>query len=246
MGILTGKRALVTGGARGIGLAIVERLAADGADVAFTYHSSASAANDLVARQQAHGGRCIAIQANAATAADAQRAVEEAVAGLGGLDIVVHNAGVANVGPLDTLSEDQIQEMLDVNIRAVVLGCRAAIAHLPDNGRIVMIGSALGERVFSEGLAPYAMTKAALGGLTRGLARELGPRGINVNMINVGSTYSDMNPRGNPREDYLRSLIAIGRFNESADVAAAVAFLASDDARQITGATLAVDGGMNA
>lgn len=246
MGDLRGKRALVTGGGRGIGSAIVKRLAADGADIAFTYHSSGTGAEAVAVEVRALGRQCVAIRSDAADAGAAKQRVDEAAAALGGLDILVNNAGVANVGPLDTLTDAQIQQMLDVNIRAVVLECRAAMAHLPEGGRIVMIGSALGERVFSGGVAPYAMTKAALAGFTRGLARELGPRGITVNIINVGNTHSDMNPPGNPREDYLRSLIAIGRYNEPEDVAAAIAFLVSDDGRQVSGATLAVDGGMNA
>ena len=246
MGKLVGKKAVVTGGGRGIGTAIVRRLAEEGADIALSYNSTRKGAEEMVGEVHALGRRCVAIHADAAEAGSARVMIDEAVAALGGIDILVNNAGVANVGLLQELGEDEIQQMLDINIRSVVLTCRAALDHLPSGGRIITIGSALADRVFSEGLAPYAMTKAALAGFTRGLAREVGPRGINVNIVHPGSTYSDMNPPGNPRETWLRSLTALNRYNDAADIAATVAFLASDDARQITGTALTVDAGMNA
>ncbi len=243
---VAGKAALVTGGGRGIGVAIAQRLAKDGADVAFTFNRSREGAQAVEREIQAMGRRCVAIQADAADPASARRMVEETVAQFGGIDILVNNAAVANVAPLQELSPEQIQEMLDINLRGVVLACQAVLDFMPAGGRIINIGSALADRSFSTGVATYAMTKAGLAGFTRALAREIGPRDINVNIIHPGNTYSDMNPPGNPKEDYLRSLTALGRYNDAADIAAAVAFLVSDDARQITGAALSVDGGMNA
>lgn len=246
MGNLGGKTALVTGGGRGIGIGIVMQLAKDGADIALTYNASRAGAEKVAEEVQAIGRRCVAIQADAAEASSGRRIVDECIAKLGRLDILVNNAAVANVGLLQDLSEDQIQQMLDINIRAVVLTCRAALEHLPKGGRIVMIGSALADRVFAGGLAPYAMTKAALAGFTRGLAREVGPRGINVNIVHPGNTYSDMNPPGSPQEDSLRALTALDRYNVAEDIASAVSYLVSIEARNITGTALTVDGGMNA
>lgn len=246
MGNLAGKRALITGGGRGIGVGIVMRLARDGADIALTYNASRAGAEKVAEEVRAIGRRCVAIRADAAEATSARRIVDECVAELGGLDILVNNAAVANVGLLQELSEDRIQQMLDINIRAVVLTCRAALDHLPQGGRIIMVGSALADRVFAGELAPYAMTKAALAGFTRGLAREVGPRGINVNIVHPGNTYSDMNPPGNPREDSLRALTALNRYNDADDIAAAISYLVSIESRNITGIALTVDGGMNA
>ncbi|MCG5243581.1 3-oxoacyl-ACP reductase family protein [Azospirillum doebereinerae] len=246
MSDLAGKRALVTGASRGIGAAIALALAEKGADVAITYQNSAEQAAGLVRAIEAKGRRGFAIQADSADAAAVKRSVDEAAGNLGGLDILVNNAGVARGGPLAEMSLDDIDAVLDVNVRGVVLASQAAIPHLTDGGRIVSIGSCLAERVAFPGLTVYSMSKSALLAFTRGLARELGPRGITVNLVHPGPTDTDMNPAQSERADAQRGLTALGRYGTPEDVAAAVAFLASPAARQITGTGIAVDGGTNA
>jgi len=210
---LTDKRVLVTGAGRGIGTAIARRLAAEGASVVLSYNRSAAQAQALAAEICASGGRAHTVMANAAEAGSARRLIQAAVDHMGGLDVLVNNAALIHVAPLQTLNEEQIQEMLDVNLRSVILACRAALDHLPPNGRIITIGSSLAERSFSTGVATYAGTKAGLAGFTRALAREVGPRGINVNMVHPGNTETDMNPVGTPRSDCLRTWPAPWRFS---------------------------------
>jgi 3-oxoacyl-[acyl-carrier protein] reductase len=246
MSELSGKRALVTGGSRGIGAAIALALAEKGADVAITYERSADRAAEVVRSVEALGRRGVAIQADSAEAAAVKRSVEEAVAALGGLDILVNNAGIARGGPVAEASLADIDALLAVNIRSVVLASQAALAHLPDGGRIVSIGSCLGERVPFGGVTVYSMTKSALLSFTRGLAREVGSRSITVNLVQPGSTDTDMNPANGEQADEQRALSALGRFGQPQDIAAAVAFLSGPGARQITGTTLTVDGGLNA
>ncbi|MDP3258486.1 SDR family oxidoreductase [Bosea sp. (in: a-proteobacteria)] len=246
MSELSGKRALVTGGSRGIGAAIALALAEKGADVAITYERLAERAAEVVRSVEALGRRGVAIQADSADAAAVKRSVEEAVGALGGLDILVNNAGIARGGPVAEASLADIDALLAVNIRSVVLASQAALAHLPDGGRIVSIGSCLGERVPFGGVTIYSMTKSALLSFTRGLAREVGPRGITVNLVQPGSTDTDMNPAEGEQADQQRALSALGHFGQPQDIAAAVAFLAGPGARQITGTTLTVDGGANA
>lgn len=246
MSELSGKRALVTGGSRGIGAAIALALAEKGADVAITYERSADRAAEVMRSVEALGRRGLAIQADSADAAAVKRSVDEAVAALGGLDILVNNAGIARGGPVAEASLADIDALLAVNIRSVVLASQAALAHLPDGGRIVSIGSCLGERVPFGGVTIYSMTKSALLSFTRGLAREVGPRGITVNLVQPGSTDTDMNPANGEQADEQRALSALGHFGQPQDIAAAVAFLSGPGARQITGTTLTVDGGLNA
>jgi NAD(P)-dependent dehydrogenase (short-subunit alcohol dehydrogenase family) len=243
---LTGKRALVTGASRGIGAAIALELAARGADVAITYERSADKAAEVVRSIEGKGRRGFAIQADSADAAAVKRSVDEAAQRLGGLDILVNNAGIARGGPVAEQSLADIDALLAVNIRSVVLASQAAIAHLPDGGRIVSIGSCLAERVPFGGVTVYSMTKSALLSFTRGLARELGPRGITVNLVQPGSTDTDMNPADGPQSDVQRANSALGHYGKPEDIAAAVAFLASPAARQITGTGITVDGGANA
>lgn len=243
---LSGKRALVTGASRGIGAAIALALADRGADVAITYERSAEKAAELVRAIEGLGRRGFAIQADSADAAAVKRSVDEAARSLGGLDILVNNAGIARGGPVAEQSLADIDALLAVNIRSVVLASQAAIAHLPDGGRIVSIGSCLAERVPFGGVTVYSMTKSSLLAFTRGLARELGPRGITVNLVHPGSTDTDMNPANGPQSDVQRANSALGHYGKPEDVAAAVAFLASPAARQITGTGITVDGGANA
>jgi 3-oxoacyl-[acyl-carrier protein] reductase len=243
---LAGKRALVTGGSRGIGAAIVRRLAADGADVAFTFQRSASAAEALAEEIRGTGRNCSAIAADAADPAVLKDAVAQAAGKLGGLDILVNNAGIIIGGTLEDLTVEEIDATLAVNVRAVVVACQAAVAHMGDGGSIISIGSCLAERVAEPGVSLYAMSKAALIGWTKGLARDLGPRGITVNVVHPGSTDTDMNPAKGPNADLQRSRMAIPRYGRPADVAALVAFVAGPAGRSINGTGLTIDGGANA
>jgi len=240
---LAGKRALVTGGSRGIGAAIAVALAEKGADVAITYERSADRAAQLVAAIAAKGGKAVAIQADSADPAAIQRSVDEAVEKLGGLDILVNNAAIARYSPIADYSVEDIDAQLAVNIRGPILASKAAIPHLPAGGRIINIGSAGADRIVGSPGTVYFMTKSAIQSLTRGLAQELGPRDITVNTVQPGSTNTDMNPEDGEYADFQRALIPLGRYGQPEDVAAAVAFLASPAARQITGTILTVDGG---
>jgi len=246
MSELAGRRALVTGASRGIGAGIALALAAKGADVAITYERSAERAAELVRAIEAKGRRGVAIQADSADAAAVKRSVDEAAKALGGLDILVNNAGIARGGAVADMSLADIDALLNVNIRAAVLASQAAIPHLKQGGRIVSIGSCLAERVPFPGVTVYAMTKSALLAFNRGLARELGPRDITVNLVQPGPIDTDMNPAHGDQADMLRGLTALGRYGKPEDIAAAVAFLASPAARQITGSVITVDAGVNA
>lgn len=243
---LVGKRALVTGAARGIGAAIALALADRGADVAITYERSAERAAEVVRSIEQKGRRGLAIQADSGDAAAVKRSVDAAVDGLGGLDILVNNAGIARYGAVAEMHLSDIDALLDVNVRSVVLASQAAIPHLGQGGRIVSIGSCLAERVPFPGVTVYSMTKSALLAFTRGLARELGPRDVTVNLVQPGGTDTDMNPADGAQSDGIRALTPLGRYGTPEDVAAAVAFLVSPAARQISGSVVTVDGGLNA
>ena len=246
MTVLSGRRALVTGGSRGIGAAIVQRLACDGARVVFTYAASRSPADKLQSDIGARGGTAVPIKADSAHAQQVTDAVDQAVTALGGLDILVNNAGVSTSGVVESFQLDDFDRMLAVNVRGVFVAIQRAIPHLGMGGRIVTIGSIFAERVPRPSSAVYAMTKAALAGLTRGLARELGPRGITVNVIQPGPTATDSNPDSGEFADAMRQLTAVGRYGRPEDIASAVAYLASLEAGFITGITWNVDGGLSA
>jgi 3-oxoacyl-[acyl-carrier protein] reductase len=243
MSELQGKRALVTGGSRGIGAAIAIALADKGADVAITYERAADRAAQVVRTIEEKRRKAIALQANSADPAAVKRSVDEAARALGGLDILVNNAAIATYAATADISLEAIDSMLNVNVRGPVLAAQAAIPHLTAGGRIISIGSAGAERIVGTTGTFYYMTKSALHSFTRGLARELGPRDVTVNLVQPGSTDTDMNPANGEYSDFQRSLSALGRYGEPRDIAAAVAFLATPAARHITGAILTVDGG---
>ncbi|WP_027666204.1 SDR family NAD(P)-dependent oxidoreductase [Rhizobium leguminosarum] len=242
---LAGKRALVTGGSRGIGAAIALALADKGADVAITYERSADRAAEVVQAIERKGRKALAIQADNADPAAVKRSVDEAAQALGGLDILVNNAAIALYGAIADVSVEQIDALLDVNVRSPLLASQAAIPYLQAGGRVITIGSVGAERIVGDTGTVYFMTKSALHSFTRGLARELGSRDITVNLVQPGSTDTDMNPANGDFADFQRALIPLGRYGEPEDVAAAVAFLASPAARHITGTILTVDGGLN-
>lgn len=246
MSELTGKRALVTGASRGIGAGIALALAEKGADVAITYERSADRAAEVVSAIEAKGRRAVAIQADSADPEAVKRSVEAAVAALGGLDILVNNAGIARYGMIEDTSLEDLDAQLNVNVRGVILASASAIPHLGEGGRIISIGSCLAERVPFGGSTLYSMTKSALVAFTKGLARELGPRAITVNLVQPGPIDTDMNPADGASADTIRGLTALGRYGVAADIGAAVAFLASPAANFITGSAVTVDGGANA
>lgn len=243
---LEGKIAFVTGGSRGIGAAIARALASDGADVALTYVHSEQKAHEVAAELRKLGRRALAIQADSADAVALRAAVERTVRELGGLDIVVNSAGVTLSTPFEQATVEEIDNLWAIHARAPVVTVQAALPHLKPGSRIISIGSNLAERVAFPGITLYAMTKSALLSFTRGLSRDLGARGITVNLVNPGSTDTDMNPANGPYADHQRSLSALGRFGTSEDVASAVAYLASPAAQSITGTVLGVDSGANA
>jgi len=237
------RAALVTGGSRGIGAATALRLAEAGADVAITYAQDEEAARAVVAKIEGTGRRGVALRCDAADADAAAGAVHGAADALGRLDVLVNNAGIGVLGPIGALSDAEVERVLAVNVRAVFLACRAAADRLADGGRIISVGTALSRYTGGPGSTLYTMSKSALAGLTRPLARELGPRGITVNLIQPGPVDTDLNPAGGPFAEGQRAATALGRFGTADEVASLVAYLASADAAYITGTELVVDGG---
>ena len=240
---LEGKRALVTGGSRGIGAAIVKRLAQEGASVALTYVSKPEQAEDVAQAARALGVRAIAIRADSTDPEAVVAAVEQTVAELGGIDILVNNAGIALSAAIDDCGLEDFERIVAVNLRAVFVATQAAVRHMGSGGRIVMMGSCNAERVPFGGTAFYAMTKAGLVGLVKGLARDLGPRGITVNTIQPGPIDTDMNPADGAFAPKLLEITALPRYGSADEVAAMVAYLAGPEAGYVTGASLAIDGG---
>jgi NAD(P)-dependent dehydrogenase (short-subunit alcohol dehydrogenase family) len=243
---LTGKVALVTGGSRGIGAAIARRLASEGADVAITYEKAEDRAKAVVAEIEAGGRRAIAIRADNTDESEVVASVERTVSELGQLDILVNNAGIFVAGPFEELTVDDIDRVFAVHVRAVIIAAQAAARHLPDGGRIISIGSNLADVVPRSGIALYSASKSALSGLSKGLARDLGTRGITVNVVHPGSTDTDMNPAGGEHAEPQRVRTALGHYGTPEDIAAAVSYLAGEGGRHVTGTSITVDGGANA
>jgi 3-oxoacyl-[acyl-carrier protein] reductase len=243
---LTGKTALITGGSRGIGAAIARRLAADGASVAITYTKGADAAASVVKQIECAGGKAIAIQADVTDAAAGKAAVEKTVANFGSLDVLVNNAGTAIPKPFEKTTLEEIDRVIDINIRGTLFATHAALPHMKSGGRIITIGSCVGERDMTPGLTPYAATKGAVKMFTQGLAREVGSRGITVNNVQPGPIDTELNPAASDWATPQIANTALGRYGSVDEVAALVAFVAGPEASYITGANLTVDGGTNA
>ncbi len=241
---LSGKVALVTGGSRGIGAAIARRLASDGATVAITYVANKEAADKVVSDLAAAGAEGLAVQADAGEPEDAAAAVRQVAERFGGLDILVHNAGVANFAPLPESDFSDFRRQFAINVDGVFAATRAAADHLRDGGRIIVIGSVNAHTMPVAGGAVYGATKAAVAGLVRGWARDLGPRNILVNAIQPGPVDTDLNPAEGDFADVLRPLTALGRYARPEEITNLTAFLASDEASYITGTTIDIDGGM--
>lgn len=242
---LRGKRAIVTGGSRGIGSAIAKRLAADGVTVAITYAGNKVAAETTIAAIENGGGKAFAFQADAADPASQRAGIEQAAAALGGIDILVHNAGVAEFAPVDQDTDELYDRQFDTNVKGLHVGTRAALPHIADGGRIILIGSISGELAFPA-VAVYSATKAAVAALARGWAKDLASRNILVNTVQPGPIDTDLNPADSDFAQQMISSIPLGRYGNVEEIAGAVAFLAGPDASYITGTTLNIDGGATA
>jgi 3-oxoacyl-[acyl-carrier protein] reductase len=243
---MEGKIALITGGSRGIGAAIAKRLAADGADVAITYTKGAEAAASVVKEIELGGRKAIAVQADATSAGAVEAAVEKTVATFGRLDVLVNNAGTAIPKTFEETTLEEMDRMIDINVRGTLAATQAALQHMKSGGRIIMIGSAVGERVLVPGLVAYAATKGAVKMLAQGLSREVASRGITVNNVQPGPIDTDLNPAAGEWAVPQKAVTALDRYGHVEEVAALVAFVAGPESSYITGANLTVDGGMNA
>jgi 3-oxoacyl-[acyl-carrier protein] reductase len=239
------KAALITGGSRGIGAAIAMRFAHEGANVAITYRSSADKAEKVVLEIQKHGGKALAIQADSGDPQAVKQAVDKTVKVFGGLDILVNNAGIGLYKDINDFTIEDFDRIMAVNVRAVFAGAKAALQYLGKGGRIITIGSCQAERMPTPGGSLYAMSKSALIGLTKGMARDLGPKGITVNLVHPGPVNTDLNPADGPFSDYQRSLMAIPEFGSGEDIASLVLYLAGSESGYVTGAGFTIDGGTN-
>lgn len=243
---LENKIALVTGGSRGIGAAIVRRLVAEGAKVAFTYTRSSEKAAALVAEIDAAGGIALAIAADNNKPEDVTSAVSKTVENFGGLDILVSNAGVYIGREFGEHTIEDYNQVMDVNVKAVYVAALEAVKYLQAGGRIITIGSNMADNALSANNTLYAMSKSTLQGFTRGLARDLGPKGITVTLVQPGPIDTDMNPADSALADFVRSKMAIPAYGTGDDIAGLVSFLASEEGKYITGSWITIDGGLNA
>lgn len=243
---LQNKAALITGGSRGIGAAIATKLAREGADIAITYHASKDKAEQVVQQIKQYGRKALAIPADNADPHAVINAVDVAYKELNGLHIVINNAGIAMYDNINNFTLKSFDRIIAINVRAIFAGSKAALKYLEKGGRIINIGSCQAERMPSAGGSLYAMSKSALVGLTKGMARDLGPKGITVNIVQPGPVNTDMNPENGPSSDYQRSLMAIPEYGSGEDIAAMVAYLAGQESGYATGAVFTIDGGTNA
>lgn len=243
---LAKKVALITGASRGIGAAIAKRLAAEGASVAITYAKGAAAAASVVQAIEKSGGRGLAIQADAEDLDAVARAVEQTATKFGGLDVLVNNAGTAIPKPFEETSAAEIDKVIGINFRGTLAATQAALKHLKSGGRIIMIGSCVGERCLTPGLVAYSATKGAVKMFAQSLSREVGKRGITVNTIQPGPIDTELNPASGEWAVAQKAVTALDRYGTVEEVAALVAFVASPESAYITGANLTVDGGTNA
>ena len=243
---LEGKIALVTGGSRGIGAAIAKRLAADGASVAITYSKGADMAASVVKAIESSGGKAIAIQADATIPKPCRPRSTRPSARSGRLDVLVNNAGTAIPKKFEDTTLQELDQVINLNIRGVFVTTQAALKQMNDGGRIISIGSCVGERMMTPGLVPYSATKSAIRMFTQGLSREVGDRGITVNNVQPGPIDTDLNPAAGDWAVPQKAATALNRYGKAEEVAALVAFIASPEASYITGANLTVDGGTNA
>jgi 3-oxoacyl-[acyl-carrier protein] reductase len=245
-GKLEGKTALVTGGSRGIGAAIAKRLAADGASIAITYAKDAGGASAVVKAIELGGGKAVAIRADAANAEAVKAAVEKTVATFGRLDVLVNNAGTAIPKTFEETTLEEMDRVIDINVRGTLAATQAALKHMKSGGRIISIGSAVGERVQTPGLVAYSATKGAVKIFTQGLSREVGGRGITVNNIQPGPIDTELNPASGDWAVPQKAATALDRYGRVDEIAAAVAFIAGPESSYMTGSNITVDGGMNA
>lgn len=236
----------MTGASRGIGAGIALAFAEKGADVAITYLKSTDKAVAIARTIEGQGRRSLAIQADSGDPAAVKRSVDETVAAFGGLDVLVNNVGIARSGPLEDMSLEDIDALLHVNARSAALAARAAIPHLKAGGRIITVGSCVAERVPYPNLTVYSMSKSALLAFNRGLARDLGPKNITVNLIQPGPIDTDQNPANGEWAEANTRLTSLGRYGKPADIAAVATFLASPAAQFMTGSAVTVDAGFNA
>ena len=239
------KAALVTGGSRGIGAGIAKRLAREGVDVAITYHASNEKADKVVQEIQQYGGKALSIKADNEDPQAVMKAVDQVYETFGGLHILVNNAGIGLYDDINNFTLEDFDRIMAINVRAVFAASKAALKYLGDGGRIIHIGSCQAERMPSPGGSLYAMSKSALVGLTKGMARDLGPKGITVNVIHPGPVDTDMNPANGPSADHQRSLTAMGEYGSVENIAGLAAYLAGPESGYITGARMTIDGGTN-
>jgi 3-oxoacyl-[acyl-carrier protein] reductase len=243
---LTNKVAFITGGSRGIGAAIANRFAAEGTHVVFTYARSISQAKEQEEKLKAFGVKSLAIQVDSADALALQNAISSTIKEFGSIDILVNNAGICPSGDFGDITLEDFDQIMDINVKAVFAASHAVVKSMAEGGRIISIGSNLGDIAVTGDTILYSMSKSALQGFTKGLARALGPKKITVNLVQPGPIDTDMNPADAPLADFLRSRMALPEYGTGDDIAGLVVFLASNDGKYITGSTLTLDGGMNA